>query len=115
MVGKNWMSYFEDLSVSILCGYGAKPWRVFYMALYITFIYAVVYQVVGMPGVTGNWWDQFLASLYFSLSNFSTLGYGDIFYGDDQPWMRIFSSTEAWFGAMLIAYFVVVIGRKFLR
>ncbi len=120
----NIASYLEDLSGSWLCGYGTKPIRVFWVALYVTVAYALFFVCAGLPITAGisedldatrNLFDQLLVGLYYSMSNFSTLGYGDMYYMEDQPYLRLVSTTEAWIGAMLIAFFVVVIGRKFLR
>ena len=55
---------------------------------------------------------DFLESLYFSFVTFTTLGYGD--YAPTQAFQLV-ATAEAFFGAFMIALFVLVFGRKMLR
>ena len=54
----------------------------------------------------------FLECLYFSFVTFTTLGYGD--YAPSQAFQLV-ATAEAFFGAFMIALFVLVFGRKMLR
>ena len=55
---------------------------------------------------------DFLECLYFSFVTFTTLGYGD--YAPSQTFQLV-ATAEAFFGAFMIALFVLVFGRKMLR
>jgi len=55
---------------------------------------------------------DFLECLYFSFATFTTVGYGD--YAPSQAFQLV-ATAEAFFGAFMIALFVLVFGRKMLR
>jgi len=57
--------------------------------------------------------STFLESLYFSMVTFVTLGYGDLV--PTKSWIKLFASFEALIGAFLIAAFISVFSRKFMR
>jgi flavodoxin len=51
-------------------------------------------------------------SLYFSVVTFTTLGYGD--YHPKQAYQTI-AISEAFIGAFILAFFVVVVSRRLVR
>lgn len=61
------------------------------------------------PKVVYDLWT----SLYFSVVTFTTLGYGDL--KPPPGIMRGVAATEAFFGACLMALFIVCLARKFTR
>jgi hypothetical protein len=105
----------------LIFGYGEKPERPAIASLLVILLCAIIYCLAGNLGgsgivqvvnnlpvtITSPW-----TSLYFSVVTFTTLGYGDM-----QPtgWMRGVAGFEALCGAGLMAAFVVVLSRKFVR
>ena len=105
----------------LIFGYGEKPERPAIASLVIILLCAIIYCLAGNLGDSGIMEqvdDQFVTitslktSLYFSVVTFTTLGYGDM-----QPTglMRLVAGFEALCGAGLMAAFVVVLSRKFVR
>jgi hypothetical protein len=109
------------------CGYGERLWRVVYVSAVAIVFWGLLYTMVGegtrgRSDLTTSGLDSAgqLASiegltilgknLYFSLVTFTTLGYGDI-----QPvgaTASMLAGLEAFFGAMLVALVVFVLGRR---
>ena len=58
-----------------------------------------------------DWFD----SLYFSVVTFTTLGFGDIRPDPGIWWVKAVAMGEALCGAILMALFVLVLGRKMMR
>ena len=54
----------------------------------------------------------FLSALYFSMTTFVTLGYGDF---APQGWFKLIAATEGLLGVTLLALFTVAWGRKLVR
>lgn len=109
--------------IDLLCGYGEKTFRVLTSAALFILANAAIYFCVGVrsgdrilafdsaQSVAENL-QEFFLSVYFSVVTFTTLGYGDIApFG----YARIFTMIEAFFGAFMIALFVLVFGRKMIR
>jgi len=99
---------------SKLCGYGERANRVISMSLIVVFSLALAYflnNAIIREGLT-SYNPNFLESLYFSFVTFTTLGYGD--YAPTQTFQLV-ATAEAFFGAFMIALFVLVFGRKMLR
>lgn len=109
-------------------GYGHNPWRVLGASLLLIVICAGLYPMTGgvqevgtdsaityaldEPADAPRWWvgRVFLKSLYFSVTTFATLGYGDL-----QPvgsWARTVAGAEALLGGLLMALLVVVLIRR---
>jgi hypothetical protein len=112
---KLFFQWLKDLSGSFLSGYGIKPVRVIGLGFIVSLIFAACYYVLGTPKAGQDFTKTSLESLYFSFATFATLGYGDITYGADRPFMRLLSTGEAWCGAITIALFVAGLARKLLR
>lgn len=111
-----------------LTGYGHNPWRILATSLLIIVICAIIYPLTGGvqeqgveravtytlddPSEAHRWWtaNVLFKSLYFSISTFATLGYGDF-----QPvgrWARVLAGIEALLGGLLMAMIVVVLARR---
>jgi len=104
---------------NILAGtslYGESASKVLLTAILTIFVYAGFYSSRG--GVTGQGMlhptHNFLTSLYFSIVTFTTLGYGDL-HPVSSIGMRLLAGSEAFLGAFILAYFVVVVSRKIMR
>jgi len=112
--GELWL-WFKDWIWGWTAGYGTRPARLVTLGVLVSFCYAVVYYLLGGPVRGTNDVPNFVSTLYFSFTTFATLGYGDLSYGPEHPWLRLLSTSEAWVGAIFIALFVAVIARKILR
>ena len=109
------------------CGYGERLWRVVYVSGAAVVLWGAFYTILGegtrgQSELTTSGLDGLaqIASIdglavlgkniYFSLVTFTTLGYGDI-----QPigaTASMLAGLEAFFGAMLVALVVFVLGRR---
>jgi len=103
-------SYLNDL----FSGYATKPMDIIYTGIIISFAFAIVYTIYGNLS-NKQYPDNLLESIYFSFTTFATLGYGDLAFSDTEPYMRIFSTSEAWIGAITMALFVTTLARKVFR
>jgi hypothetical protein len=57
--------------------------------------------------------EVFGRGLYFSAITFTTIGYANV--GPNGPWSRVLVGIESLVGAVLIALFVYVLGRRTAR
>lgn len=109
-------------------GYGNNPWRVLAASLIVIVVFAGLYPLTGgvqevgveraitysldAPADAPGWWigRVLFKSLYFSITTFATLGYGDF-----QPVggsARVLAGVEALLGGLLMALLVVVLLRR---
>ena len=65
-----------------------------------------------VPPWEGGVWARVLFGLYFSLTTFVTLGYGDF---APQSWFKLVTGLEGLLGVTLLALFTVAWGRKLVR
>jgi hypothetical protein len=104
----------QNEKVDIL-GYGTRPFRVILMGMMLSIAFAGFYYLFGVPSPTESLGTEMLQPLYFSLTTFATLGYGNITYGANRPLMRLLSTVEARGGAIIIALCVTALARKVFR
>lgn len=96
-------------------GYGTKPFRILSFGPALISLFALIYFISDTP-FAGKEHDPSLIELfYFSLTSFATLGYGDLAFGMEHPWLRLVSATEALLGAAWVAVFIAVLSRKLVR
>ncbi|NPA47181.1 MAG: voltage-gated potassium channel [Thermococci archaeon] len=112
--GRRWLMFIEgharwlaNLIYRLTSSYGESPWRVFTFTLLIVMAYSVLYWVLGALGRASP-----VECLYFSVVTFTTVGYGDVV---PLPAYRMLAASEAFIGAFLMAFFVVVMSRKLIR
>lgn len=98
------LAWFRSLLLRIVMGYGEKPLRVVGNAVCAILGYAIVYYFLGAISE-----KTFLASLYFSIVTFTTLGYGDI---APHGYMRLIAASEALVGLLLSGLFIFCLGRR---
>ena len=100
--------------VSLICGYGERPFRVIGWAASVILALALIYFAIG--SVWG--WGAFWSSLYFSAVSFTALGYGswmelpDNLKGD---FIRAIGAVESFIGVFSIALFLITFTRKMRR
>lgn len=113
-------SFVKYLVVSIIrlfCGYGEKPeWVLYSWGITIGgcgLLYWLSRDIV-FSHSDKICSPTLLDGLYFSITTFTTLGYGD-WYPNPSSWIRIVSVFEALFGAFMMALLIFTFARKMLR
>jgi hypothetical protein len=107
-------NYFPSLFMSLVCGYGEKPYRIILTALFTIFFFAALFFSYGAirpsNGDTGMlMWSDYI---YYSTITFTTVGYGDII-PKSQPLYRFMASCEAFMGVFLTGLFIFTLARKY--
>ena len=122
--------------LNAIYGYGEKPWNVIFSAGMLIFIFALLFNLIGIGNpeiieikgtaihqnsgdivnlaskgfLKNNVIRNFPDSLYFSTITFTTLGYGD--FRPLEGWGRILAGSEAFIGAFMMALFVYTFARR---
>ncbi len=98
---------------SFVWGYGEKPSRTLGMAATIILVSALLYDISGKILVHGHQQPiYFFEALYFSLTTFTTVGFGDYL---PLGWVRGVAVSEAMSGIVLMPLFLVGLTRRYLR
>ncbi|ACS33475.1 pentapeptide repeat-containing protein [Thermococcus gammatolerans] len=112
--GKRWLIFIEgklrwlaNVLYRLTSNYGESPWRIFVSTVFIIALYSFLYWITGAVGSS-----SMVECLYFSVVTFTTVGYGDV---TPLPGYRLLAGSEAFIGAFLMAFFVVVMSRKLIR
>ena len=95
--------------VSLICGYGERPFRVVASGAVVVFGLALIYFAIGT--LTPN---TFLNSLYYSAVSFTALGYGS-WAPEPTSWVKGLGAFEAFVGVFMIALFLITFTRKMRR
>jgi uncharacterized protein YjbI with pentapeptide repeats len=114
MKKKGDLNYFPSLLMSVLCGYGEKPYRIVLSAVTAILLYACAYLLLGavqnsaVPAYIVKWTD----CLYYSAITFTTVGYGDFI---PKPFLlfRLLAAAEAFSGVYLSGLFIFTLARKY--
>lgn len=107
-------------------GYLLQPYRIVISGLSLLIVCAVIYGLCagvctvtqgGGPVTNPPWeadglWGRAIFGLYFSMTTFVTLGYGDY---APASWFKLVTGIEALLGVTLLALFTVAWGRKLVR
>ncbi|WP_439124905.1 potassium channel family protein [Marivita sp.] len=116
---KTFSTWLGSLCRGAYSNYATSPWRAVFITALIPVFFAFVYLAAGLPNAaassTSNVAQSVGQSLYFSLTTFTTLGYGDVTYSADRPFLRFLSTLEAFAGAVSMALLVVIFARKVIR
>jgi len=106
--------FFEWFFVDLTTAYGTSWNRILIWWVIVILIPAILYSVndavlINLKSVSIN----FFQGLYFSIITFATLGYGDMI--PKNGWPQVVASVESILGAILMAAFIAVFSRKFMR
>lgn len=93
--------------VSILSGYGERPFRVVASGAVVVFGLAAAYYLFG--GLTVPY------SLYYSAVSFTALGYGSWAFRPPEDWVQAVGAAESFIGVFMIALFLITFTRKMRR
>jgi len=115
--------FFHWLVMRNMLGYLIDPWRIVMTVFVLLGICALIYGVFASESTvlaSGNaipvcefgLIDRITFGVYFSLTTFVTLGYGD--YAPTN-WLKVVTGVEALLGVTLLALFTVAWGRKMVR
>lgn len=100
--------------VSLICGYGERPFRVMGWAASVILALALIYFAVGPVWGWGTFWN----SLYFSAVSFTALGYGswmELPANLKGDFIRAIGAVESFIGVFSIALFLITFTRKMRR
>ena len=106
--------YIPSLFMSLVCGYGEKPYRIVISALLTILLFAFAYHIfngiqnTSDPSYIMKWSDY----LYYSTVTFTTVGYGD-FIPRSASLFRLSSALEAFLGVFLTGLFIFTLARKY--
>lgn len=121
---------YRGLIQRLMLGHMLYAWRIGVSAVALVLVCGVVYanwaelgQTIIAAGAgdvrtdadapwSGGWWSRAQFGLYFSLTTFVTLGYGDY---APAGWFKLVTGLEAFLGVPLLALFTVAWGRKMIR
>jgi uncharacterized protein YjbI with pentapeptide repeats len=110
---ENFFDQTINETLNLTSRYGESPLRVIVTAISIVLFYAVIYMICsGVVTSSNSLPKSALDYVYFSVQTFVTLNYGEFV---PAPKMRLVAGSEAFLGAFIIAYFVVVVSRKIMR
>ena len=87
---------------------GVKSWAAGYFLVVV--IFAAIYYLMPSTSLAGTI-NNFVDALYFSVVTITSLGFGDIYPGDNS-WAKIFVSAEAVGGILIIGFFLNYVAQK---
>lgn len=106
-------SKFIDLISKYIIGYGEKPLNIFIISFFIVSIFALLYRFTGIKNVNDEIIKNYLDLWYFSMSTFSTVGYGDMVVNNMVG--KLLVSIEVFLGVTMGASWASVLFRKMSR
>ncbi len=98
------LEWGRSLLLRLIVGYGEKPLRVLWSALFAILAYALAYKMFGAINDR-----SFVSCLYFSAITFTTVGYGDL---APHGAFRLVAASEALVGIFLCGLFLFCLGRR---
>ena len=117
---KKWsLSKLSDRFMQLSCGYGVKPWRTAAWAVAIVLIFTPFYfWRGGIKRLKENNEDEkqdvsLYDAFYFSMTTFTTLGYGDLYPADRYRMVAV--TIEGLVGWLILALFLVTLANVMIR
>jgi len=117
---KEWsFSKLGDIFIWLSCGYGVKPWRAAAWAVAIVLIFTPFYfWRGGIKRLKENNEDEkqdasLYDAFYFSMTTFTTLGYGDLYPADRYRMAAVV--IEGLVGWLILALFLVTLANVMIR
>ena len=117
---KEWsFSKLGDTFAWLSCGYGVRPWRTAAWAVAIILIFTPFYfWRGGIKRLKENNEDEkqdvsFYDAFYFSMTTFTTLGYGDLYPADRYRMVAVM--IEGLLGWLILALFLVTLANVMIR
>ena len=117
---KRWsLSKLGDIFMWLSCGYGVKPWRTAAWAVAIILIFTPFYfWRGGIKRLKENNEDEkqdvpLYDAFYFSMTTFTTLGYGDLYPADRYRMVAVM--IEGLVGWLILALFLVTLANVMIR
>jgi len=110
----NLLSWIGNIILEATSLYGESPLRVILTVIEVILLYALIYAAFGGVVISSNSHiaKSILDYIYFSIGTFLTMSYGELIPTTS---IRLVAESEAFCGAFLLAYFVVVVSRKIMR
>jgi len=110
----NLLGWIGNMFLKATSLYGESAVALILTAIWTILIYALIYAAFGGIVISSNSHiaKSILDYIYFSIGTFATLSYGEF---APTPSVRLVAGSEAFLGAFIIAYFVVVVSRKIMR
>lgn len=121
----------EFIFLDLTCGYGVRPFRTIVWGIGVIVFFTACYYRVGAiqerrteqkEPEKSTRWDRFSDALYFSINTFTTVGYGDWYPTEEyviKRWrflrFRTLATIEGLLGWMLLALFLVTLGKVWIR
>ena len=102
-------SYPEFIVAQLVFGYGVKPARTFFCWLFVIFSYAIAYY--NLQSLKDE--NSFSSYLFFSLYNSISPGFNS--FTLKTSFDQLLAGSEAIIGTFLLAAFVVIFARKYMR
>lgn len=112
----------------MVCGYGERPTYALITSIELVLIFAIIYMFTGLSinGLIINYSEipvyklaympnlnsDFFKSLYFSITTFTTVGYGDI---TPIGWSILLSGIEMLLGVTMVGLWTATLARKITR
>ncbi|MDD2689081.1 MAG: ion channel [Candidatus Omnitrophica bacterium] len=110
-----WKMIFELITLtfsSLLWGYGERPARAFFTAIFLVFLTALFYTQGQLARGEAVFNPTFFEAFYFSAVTFTTVGFGDI---TPVGFNKLIVIIEAFCGLFVIPVFIIGLSRKYLR
>ena len=97
---------------ALIWGHGERPGRAFYASIALMVLASFFYMQGGLLKGAVIFRPNFLQAVYFSVTTFTTVGYGDI---APTGITKIIAMAEVFCGIFVGPIFIVGLSRKFLR